>query len=156
MTSETETMYISKEGFEKLQKELAELQVQRVEITQKIKEAREFGDLSENAEYQEARTKQSFIEGRVEEIESILKNGEVVDGRSKSKDVVGVGSEVLVKTNGSEKTYKLTGSDEASPLEGKISHESPLGEALMGRREGDKIALETPDGNREYAILKIS
>jgi transcription elongation factor GreA len=156
MTVQTATMYISKEGLEKLQKELAELQVQRVEITEKIKEAREFGDLSENAEYQEARTKQSFIEGRVEEIEDILKNAEVVDGRSKAKGVIGVGSEVIVKTNGTEKSYKLTGSDEADPLNGKISHESPLGQALMGKKVGDKVALETPDGDREYTIHKMS
>ncbi|MDD5606133.1 MAG: transcription elongation factor GreA [Patescibacteria group bacterium] len=155
MTVETATMYISKEGLEKLQKELSELQVQRVEITQKIKEAREFGDLSENAEYQEARTKQSFIEGRIEEIEAILKSAQVVDGRSKAKGVIGVGSEVVVKANGSEKTYKLTGSDEASPLEGKISHESPLGQALMGQKVGDKVTLETPDGKKEYTILKV-
>lgn len=156
MTTETAIMYISKEGLEKLNKELKELQTQRVAITQKIKEAREFGDLSENAEYQEARTKQSFVEGRVEEIEDIIKNSEVVDGRNKAKGVIAVGSEVVVKTNGSEKTYKLTGSDEASPLEGKISHESPLGCALMGKKVGDKIALETPDGEREYTIVKVN
>ncbi|MFH0905376.1 MAG: transcription elongation factor GreA [bacterium] len=149
-------LYVSKEGLAKLREELDELKAQRVEITQKIKEAREFGDLSENAEYQEARTKQSFTEGRIEEIETTLKMARVIDDSSSRGDgEVTVGSTVVVEGNGRQLTYYLTGSNEASPEEGKISNESPLGQALLGRRTGELVTLKTPDGDREYKVVQV-
>lgn len=146
--------YLTRDGLEKLIAELADLKVQRVEITQKIKEAREFGDLSENAEYQEAKTKQSFVEGRIEEIEATLKTAKVVDHNGNHSEI-GIGSKVVVKANGSEYNYEITGSNEASPAEGKISNESPLGQALLGHSKGDKFVLATPDGDREYQVVSV-
>jgi transcription elongation factor GreA len=154
---ELQEMYLTKEGLEKLQAELGELKQQRVEITQKIKEAREFGDLSENAEYQEAKTKQSFVEGRIEEIEATLKLAKVVDrDDNDNKNEVAIGSKVSVRVNGSKYDYEITGSNEASPAEGRISNESPLGRALLGCQKGSKFTLETPDGGREYEVLGVS
>lgn len=138
-----------------MQKELASLKAQRVEITQKIKEAREYGDLSENAEYQEAKTKQAFVEGRIEEIEATLKLAKVIDAKNNTQGEVGLGSTVVVDVNGNEVTYQLTGSDEANPARGKISHESPLGQALMGKRAGERVAVSTPDGEREYSVVRV-
>jgi len=149
-------LYLSKEGVESLQKELAELKAERVEITQKIKEAREFGDLSENAEYQEAKTSQSFVEGRIEEIEAMLKHAKIIED-GKSTGFVSVGSTVEVEVSGGKKmTYHITGSSEADPLQAKISNESPLGRALMGHAKGDTVSMSSPDGERKYKIVKIS
>lgn len=152
---EVKERYVSKEGLDKLQSELKDLKAQRVEITQKIKEAREYGDLSENAEYQEARTKQSFIEGRIEEIETTLKTVKLINRRGKANGEIAVGSDVVVSFGGKEKTYHITGSNETSPGEGKISNESPLGHALMGKKVGESAKLETPEGSRTYKIVKI-
>ncbi len=148
-------LYLSKEGLDNLQKELANLKVQRVEITQKIKEAREYGDLSENAEYQEAKIKQAFVEGRIEEIEATLKLAKVIDTKNNTKGEVCIGSTVVVDVKGNEVTYQLTGSDEANPAAGKISHESPLGRALIGKRVGEKVTVSTPDGEREYLVVRV-
>ena len=149
-------LYLSKEGLENLKKELEDLKQQRVDITQKIKEAREFGDLSENAEYQEAKIRQSFIEGRIEEIDSMLKTAKIIDGNGHANGVVGLGSTVLASVAGKEVTLHVTGSSEADPIQGKISNESPLGQALLGRRVGEVVKLATPDGDREYKIIKVS
>lgn len=156
---DVQELYLSKEGLAKLQGELADLQQQRVEVTQRIREAREFGDLSENAEYQEAKTRQAFIEGRIEEIETTLKTAKIIDGNGNggiNGGEVVVGSQVTVKFNGKEIIYDITGSNEASPEEGKISNESPLGRMLIGRRTGEKVKLATGDGEREYQIVKVS
>lgn len=153
---DTQTLYLSEEGVQNLKSELGELKEQRVDVTQKIKEAREFGDLSENAEYQEAKIKQSFIEGRIEEIESMLKVATIINEKDHAKGVVGLGSTVVIKHDGTEATYYVTGSNEADPIQGKISNESPLGHALMGHQAGDKVVLTTPDGNREYNVVKVS
>jgi len=156
---DVQELYLSREGLAKLQEEMVELQHQRVEVTQKIREAREFGDLSENAEYQEAKTRQAFIEGRVEEIEAILKTAKIIEeenGKTINGGEVRVGSKVTVKFNGREVVYDITGSNEASPAEGKISNESPLGRILIGRRAGEKVKLATGEGEREYSIVKVS
>lgn len=155
---DVQELYLSKEGLAKLKEELANLQQERVEVTQKIREAREFGDLSENAEYQEAKTKQAFIEGRIEEIETILKTAKIIEdenGKTINGGEVRVGSKVKIKLNGREVMYDITGSNEASPAEGKISNESPLGRALIGRRAGEKVMLSTGNGEREYHILAV-
>jgi transcription elongation factor GreA len=156
---DVQELYLSKEGLAKLKEELVGLQQERVDVTQKIREAREFGDLSENAEYQEAKTKQAFIEGRVEEIESMLKTAKIIEdenGKTINGGEVRVGSKVTVKFNGREVVYDITGSNEASPAEGKISNESPLGRVLLGRRSGEKVILSTGDGDREYQVVKVS
>ncbi|AKM84587.1 TPA: transcription elongation factor GreA [Patescibacteria group bacterium] len=150
-------LYISQQGLENLKRELEELKQQRVEITEKIKDAREFGDLSENAEYQEAKTKQSFIEGRIEEIEATLKMAKVIDAKNNANGEISVGSTVVVDGTGREVTYQIVGSNEVSPEEGKISNESPLGVALMGHRAGDRVMVPMADGEeREYLIVKVS
>jgi len=150
-------LYISQQGLENLKLELEELKQQRVDVTEKIKDAREFGDLSENAEYQEAKTKQSFIEGRIEEIEATLKMAKVIDAKNNASGEVGVGSTVVVDGTGREVTYQIVGSNEASPEEGKISNESPLGVAMMGCRAGDRVTVPMADGEkREYLIVKVS
>lgn len=156
---DVQDLYLSREGLAKLKDELAELQQQRVEVTQKIREAREFGDLSENAEYQEAKTRQAFIEGRIEEIEAMLKTAKIIEdenGKTINAGEIRVGSQVTVKYNGREITYGITGSNEASPEEGKISNESPLGRALIGRRAGEKVTLSTSEGEREYQVVKVA
>ncbi len=149
-------LYLSQEGLANLKTELEDLKEQRVEITQKIKEAREFGDLSENAEYQEAKIRQSFVEGRVEEIEALMKSAKIIDNNDQVKGIIGLGSTTVVQFSGKEATYQLTGSSEADPTLSKISNESPLGRTLMGHAAGDKVVLVTPDGDREYKIIKVS
>ena len=146
------------EGLKKLEDELQDLKVnKRQEVAQKIKEAREQGDLSENAEYDAAKDEQRDIEARIEEIEKILKNAEVIDEDDFDHETVNFGSEVTVldKELKEKFTYKIVGSTEADILKGKISNESPLGVALMKKKVGAKVVVEAPDGNFEYKIVDI-
>lgn len=152
--NQQQELYVSRQGLADLKKELKQLLEERKIITGKIKEAREFGDLSENAEYQEAKTKQSFAEGRIIEIEAMLKIAKVIDNNNKTNGRVALGSKV--KLDKVDMEYIITGSNEASPIEGKISNESPLGQALLGRSKGDIVKIETPDGEKQYKIIKIS
>lgn len=142
------------EGLRALEDELQDLKVnRRREIAQKIKEAREQGDLSENAEYDAAKEEQAAIELRIEQIENILKNAEViVDDDS---NVINVGCTVQLKDldDGKEVEYRLVGSTEANILKGKVSNESPLGKALVGATKGEKIVFEVPAGVKNYEIL---
>ena len=140
---------ITAEGKAELEKELAELKEQRSEIAEKIAAARDYGDLSENAEYDAAREEQGIVESRVAEIEDILRNFELI--KPKKGGCVHVGSTVELK-NGKSVTYQVVGSVEADPLEGKISNESPIGAALMGKKAGDKVTIETPKGQVTYTI----
>ena len=145
-------------GLKKLQDELQDLKVnQRREITQKIKEAREQGDLSENAEYDAAKDEQRDIEARIEQIEQILKNAEVVDEDEVDLDVVNIGClvRVLDIEYNEEEEYKLVGSSEASSLQNKISNESPFGKALIGAKVGDVVEVEAPAGVVKYKVLSI-
>ena len=147
------------EGLKKLEDELQDLKVvKRKEVAQKIKEAREQGDLSENAEYDAAKDEQRDIEARIEEIEKILKNAEVADDDVSKNGAINIGSTVLVRDCefDEEIEFKLVGSTEAKSLENKISNESPLEKALIGKQEGDSITVETPAGGEiEYKILKV-
>ncbi|MEA1910014.1 MAG: transcription elongation factor GreA [Patescibacteria group bacterium] len=154
MSSEKE-LYLSKAGLEDLKTELAGLLEERKEITQRIKDARELGDLSENAEYTAAKNKQSFTEGRIAEIESMLKIATIIDDSNRTNGNVALGSVVKVDVDGDQKEYTVTGSSEARPLEGKISNESPIGLALMGQKKGSTVEVETPDGVKEYRIISI-
>ena len=145
-------------GLKKLQDELQDLKVnQRREIAQKIKEAREQGDLSENAEYDAAKDEQRDIEARIEQIEQILKNAEVVDEDEVDLDVVNIGClvRVLDIEHNEEEEYKLVGSSEASSLQNKISNESPFGKALIGAKVGDVVEVEAPAGVVKYKVLSI-
>ena len=146
-------------GLKKLEEELHDLKVnKRKEIAGKIKEAREQGDLSENAEYDAAKDEQRDIEARIEEIEKILKNAEVVVEDEVDLDKINVGCKVKVHDYefDEDMELKIVGSTEANSLEGKISNESPVGQALMGKQIGDVVTVETQAGVMEYKVLDIS
>ena len=146
------------EGLKKYEEELQELKVvKRQEVAQKIKEAREQGDLSENAEYDAAKDEQRDIEARIEELEKILKNAEVVDEDEVDLDKINIGCRVKildVEFN-EELEYKIVGSTEANSLKGKISNESPVGKALIGRKTGEDVVVETQAGAFTYRVLEI-
>lgn len=147
------------EGLKKLEDELEDLKVvRRKEVSQKIKEAREQGDLSENAEYDAAKDEQRDIETRIEEIEKILKNSEVVLEEEADSDKVSIGCmvKILDCEYDEELEYKIVGSTEANSLKGKISNESPVGRALIGKSVGDSVTIETQVGELTYKILEIS
>ena len=146
------------EGLKKLEDELKDLKVvRRKEVAQKIKEAREQGDLSENAEYDAAKDEQRDIEARIEELEKILKNAEVVDEEEVDLDKINVGCRVKILDMefDEELEYKVVGSTEANSLTGKISNESPVGKAILGAKIGDVVTVETPAGDLQYKILEI-
>jgi len=151
---------LTKEGLEKLKAELKRLiEVDRQDVVNKIKEAREYGDFSENSEYDAARNQQSMVEGRIEELEALLKNARVID-EDKAKASTGrvvIGASVDVEVEGEKETFQLVGSVEADPASGHISIESPLGKALLGAQVGEVVAVATPDGDSiNYKILKIN
>ena len=146
------------EGLKKLEDELQDLKVnRRKEVAQKIKEARERGDLSENAEYDAAKDEQRDIEARIEEIEKILKNAEVADDEF-GAGVINLGSTVTVYDCefDEELVFKLVGSTEAKSLENKISNEAPLGKALIGKVAGDEVEVETPSGIMKYKVINVT
>ena len=145
-------------GLKKLEDELDELiVVKRREVAQKIKEAREQGDLSENAEYDAAKDEQRDIEARIEAIEKILKNAEVVDEDEVSIDAINIGCQVKILDCefDEELVYKIVGSTEANSLKGKISNESPVGKALLGNKVGDVVTVDTQVGTIQYKVLDI-
>jgi transcription elongation factor GreA len=146
---------ISKEGYEKLEKEIEYLStIRRKEIADRIQKAKDMGDLSENAEYLEAKDEQAYNEGRIAELKAMLKNLTVVENGG-GKEEIGMGSKITVKVGDKEKVYTIVSFNEVDPLEGKISNESPLGKAFLGKKEGDKVKVETPKGEVEYEILRI-
>ncbi len=147
---------ISQEKFEELTKELDELRTtRRREVAEQLEYARSLGDLSENAEYQEAREMQASVEERIQKLEAILKNAKIV--RADKTDTVGMGSTVSVQNlAGTEKhIYTIVGAEEADMLAGKISYHSPLGAALMGKKKNDEFSFHTPKGTQKYKILKV-
>ena len=145
---------ITTEGKKELEVELDQLKARRGDIADKIAEARDYGDLSENAEYDAAREEQGLVESRIAEIEDILMNAELIKGGSKTK--VSLGSIVELKTGKKSVTYTVVGPVEANPLEGKISNESTIGEALFGKKVGDSATITTPKGELTYEVEKIS
>lgn len=145
--------HLTSEGKVELETELAELKGQRSQIAEKIANARDYGDLSENAEYDAAREEQAQLESRVNELEEILQNADIIKP-AKSNGTIQVGSTVELK-NGKVVTYQIVGPVEADPLEGKISNESPIGAALMGKKVEDKVTIETPKGSVTYAVVSI-
>ncbi len=149
------SQYFSPEGLEKLKKEFEERRGQiRVEITRKILDAKELGDLSENAEYFEAKELQSFNEGRIVELEEIIKNA-VVIGPNQKHEVVTIGSTVKVNSTHGEQKFTIVGAAESDPVQGFISNESPLGTAFLGRRKDEEVEVKTPAGLTTYKILEI-
>jgi len=146
---------ISQEGYDKLTDELNFLTMnKRKEIAERIERAKDLGDLSENAEYSEAKDAQALNEGRILELTNTLKNVTVVQ-RDNSSDQVVMGSKVTVKINDKEKVYTIVSFNEADPINGLISNESPIGVAFLHRKKGDSIEVETPRGLVKYKILKI-
>lgn len=146
---------ITKEGLKKLQDELEERRIKiRQGIAQAIKEAKEQGDLSENAEYSEAKRQQNENETKIAELEMIIKDSQVVERDNKNKGIQ-MGSRVKVKFNGSEMEFQIVGSNEADPGNFKISNESPMGKAFMSKEKSDKVEVETPVGKVKYVILDV-
>lgn len=146
---------ISEEGYQKLEEEYHYLTtLKRREIADRIEKAKELGDLSENAEYADAKEAQAFNEGRVSEIANLLKNLTVV--KNISKNEVGMGSKVTVEINGDKKEYTIVSFNQADPLAGQISNESPLGVAFVGKKVGETVVVHSPKGDMTYKITKIS
>lgn len=149
------TVQMTKNGLKALEEELAILKdAKRPKLVKRISRARGEGDLSENSDYQNARDELEFLDGKISELEDVLKNAVVVKGNGHS-DSVAVGAEVRVKINGVENIYHIVGEWEADPAHKKISHTSPLGQALMGKRKGEKVEVEAPAGKITYQIVEI-
>lgn len=155
MNIPVQTVQVTKDGYSELNQELEELKsIKRPKAVQRIQTAREFGDLSENAEYHAAREELNFIDGRIEELTDILNRAHVVATNMGNK-TVGIGCQVTVAANGSTHVYSVVGEWEANPAEKKISHDSPLGKALLGKKVGDRVEVEAPAGMIVYTIKKI-
>lgn len=150
---------MSREGFEKLQNELNELiTVKRAEVAQRLKEARSYGDLSENAEYDEAKNEQAILEAQIAELQHTIDNAEVVDDASISVDEIGMSSVIKIRRVGTDKieTFTIVGTNHANVKEGKISDESPIGKAAMHKKVGDIFIVDAPAGELKFEVLEIS
>lgn len=146
------------EGKEKLEAELEELKItKRKEVVERIKVARGFGDLSENSEYESAREEQAFIEGRIKNIENMIQNAEIINTDDYAEGELTLGRTVVFKElpDGIEEEYKIVGAAEADPFSGKISNESPIAQGLIGKKEGDKVTVDTPGGEMSVEILSV-
>ncbi len=142
-------------GLLKLKKELEVLiNERRKEVIERIQEAVAHGDLSENADYAQAKEEQAFIEGRIQELEEMIKNAEIIK-QNGDRNVVSIGSTVKLKVNGQERIYTIVGSNEANPAQGKISNESLVGQKLIGTRPGDTVGVSAPSGDVSYQVLEI-
>jgi transcription elongation factor GreA len=148
---------LTPEGLANLKAELEHMStVRRREVAARIKEAREFGDISENAEYDDAKNEQAMLESRIAQLEDRLRSATVVDASDINNDVVRVGTVVNVTEDGSKRTtYTIVGTAEANPAERKLSNESPVGKALLGHKKGDTVTFATPRGERQLKITKI-
>jgi transcription elongation factor GreA len=150
------TQYISEDGLAKLRAELEELvNVRRAEIATRIHDAKEHGDLAENAEYEDAKNEQAFVEGQIQRLEALIKNAILIDNHH-GTDHVQVGSTVKVEGSDGKEKFTIVGSTEANPREGKISNESPVGRALLGKHKGESVVVHVPAGDFLYKILDIS
>ena len=158
MSLNSKKVYLTKKGLDDHKKEYDELvKTKRAEVVERLSAARDMGDLSENAEYTAAREELAFIDGRIEELEMLLKQAVLIEaeGHHKGK-TVDLGSRVTVKVKGKQEVFTLVGEWEADPTEKKISHESPLGKALIGKAVGDDIEVEAPVGKMVYTVIEIS
>lgn len=150
---------LTEEGHQKLKDEIEHLTTtKRREVAERIKEAREFGDISENSEYDDAKNEQAAIEHRIQVLEQKLRNARVVDKSEVSTDAISVGSVVSLREKGKRKNidYEIVGAAESDPRKGKLSNESPIGKALMGHKEGDMVTIPAPRGPIEYKVVKIA
>lgn len=148
-------VFITTQGLERLTKELKYLKtIRRKEVAQRVESAKEYGDLSENAEYVEAKNEQAFVEGRIADIDEIIKHAVVIE-EQRSGTSVQVGSTIIVENDGKETQYFIVGSNEADPTSGKISNESPLGQAFLGKQAGETVEIKTPRGKLKYRISSI-
>ena len=148
---------LTKEGLRTLEEELGQLvNVRRGEVAERIRHARDFGDISENAEYTEAKNEQSLVEGRIQTLEAMIRNAVVIEEEPREQGVVAVGAQVKVSSEEGEETYSIVGPAEADPLHGRISNESPLGRALLGHRVGDEVEWTSPNGVSRVKILAVS
>lgn len=156
--AEKETI-LTQQGLRKLEDELEHLKtVKRKEVAARIKASKEFGDLSENAEYEDAKNEQAFVEGRILQLEQMLRSARVIDNHDAPSDLVTVGSTVQLKdlATGETLAYMIVGSAEADPDHDKISNVSPVGKALLGRRKGDTVTVVVPAGKLRYSLLQIN
>lgn len=157
-TNEKEVL-VTKAGLEKLKTELKEFKdVRRKEVAARLKEAIAYGDLSENSEYEEAKNEQAFVEGRIVELERMISNAKIITDDKRGEDTVQIGTTVTVQNvteNDDPETYTIVGSTEADPVEHKISNESPIGSAILGKAKNDMVKVKVPAGVFEYKILKI-
>ena len=159
--SAKEIIYMAKQhqltesGLEEIRQELEELKQRRGDVAERLKTAKEEGDLSENADYDAALEEQEYVEGRINEIEDIILNASIINAPQK-KDVVELGNTVELKDDGETYTYTVVGSLESDPVAGKISEESPIGRALIGAKTGDTVTIQTPGGERECEVTQIS
>ncbi len=155
--AEQQGIYLTSEGAARLKAELEELKgIGRQEIAQRLRAAIQMGDLSENADYHKAKEDQAFLEGRIQELEYLLRHAIIVDENDGPKDVVAIGRRVTVQEEGSEtEVFHIVGTKEADPRQRKISHESPIGRALLDHRVGDSVEVETPAGRVRLKILRI-
>lgn len=149
-------IYLTKEGLAELQKEHEELtKVKRPEVLERVSQARNMGDLSENAEYTAAKEELSFIDGRIEELEELLKQVVLIEEDKTHNHIVKLGSKVTLNTKGKKESFVVVGEWEADPKDKKISHESPLGKALIGKKVGEKVEVEAPAGKILYSIISV-
>lgn len=149
-------IHLTAEGLDKIKVELEELRgPRRLELAARLRSAIQMGDLSENADYHKAKEDQAFLEGRIQELEFMVRNAVIIE-KSANKDIVGIGSHVTIQeADYPAETYHVVGPKEADPRNGRISHESPIGSALMDHRVGDAVEVETPAGKTQFKILKI-
>lgn len=147
------------EGKEKLEQELEELKtLKRKEIVERIKIARSFGDLSENSEYESAKDEQAFVEGRITTLENMIRNAQIIDHSDVAEDEVSLGKKVtfIELPDGEEEEYTIVGSAESDPLSGKISNDSPIAKALIGKKVNDEVSIQTPGGDMKVKIIRVS
>ena len=155
--ADEKTFPMTLEGKKKLEEELEDLKTnKRAEVIKRIKIARSFGDLSENSEYESAKDEQSFVEGRIKEIDNMLNHAEIIDNENVDADEVSVGKSVTFQEEDDDpETYQIVGAAEADPLNGKISNESPIAKGLVGHKKGEKVTVTTPGGEMTVTVIDV-
>lgn len=146
--------YITAEGLARIKKELEDIKIKKREVAERINRAKELGDLSENAEYQDAKEEMAFVSGRLIELEDYLNRAVIIERRG--SETVSVGCSVTIKKGTKEKTFVIVGPNEANPLAGRISNETPLAQSLLGKRVGELVTVTTPSGKIDYTITNIA
>lgn len=157
MDNNTQTVVLTQEGYDNLKNELDSLKNTKLAaVIDRVAKARDFGDLRENSEYHSAREDHAWIVGRIEELQDIINRSRIADDNNTKNGTVGIGCKVTVEVNGSNHEFSIVGEWEADPMQKKISHQSPLGQALVGKATGDKVEVEAPAGKVVYTIKQIS